>query len=150
MKKNLYLLELSVKNFDMLGNPEPDDVDPAWSHLFGDFKEAAKFVFDIVHFRPDYMNQREITILKLTRYAEGGLDPKLKAKRKGSGFHQWNHAIKFEGVTLDDINSCEISEKTYKEFVTDLAFFWKNGFDGIDNRWKQHLKDIGNGKYHKE
>jgi hypothetical protein len=151
MKKYLYHLELSVKNFDLMGNPEPDDVDSGWAHLFGSFKEAAQFVFDIVHDRSEIgYPQREITILKLTRYAEGGLDPKRKSKRTGTGFHQWHHAIKFEGITLEDINSLKINQQTHKEFIKDLASFWKEGFDGIDNRLKQHLKDIGNGKYHKE
>ncbi len=140
MKKNLYLLELSVKQYDMLGNPEPDDVDAGWSHLFGDFTDAAKFVSDIVGGYTGDWHQREITHLKLTRYIEGGLDPNRKNKK---GFHQWNYSYEFKGITLKDLNDRPINEKTKKEFIKELAIFWKAEFTDIDRRIKSVIKGPG-------
>lgn len=133
MKKYLYHLELSVKNFDLLGNPEPDDINDGWMHLFGDFPSAAKFVFDIVHGYTGESIQSEIVKLVLTRYTEGGHNPRFKYSK---GYHQYNLAIKFEGIQLKDLNMYKINEKTHKKFIKDLSIFWKNTFKNIDNKVK--------------
>lgn len=140
MKKNLYHLELAVKDLDLFGNPEPvQSDDGGWKHLFGTFKDAAKFVFDIVHGYTGERLQREIIKLKLTRYTEGFLNRKRK---RSKGFHKYNFCIEFEEITLKDINKHKINEKTYEKFVKDLAMVWKDRFNDVDKRMTNDIKGV--------
>lgn len=138
MKKNLYHLELAVKDLDMFGNPDPvQSPDSGWSHLFGDFNSAAQFVFEIVHGYTNERIQSEIVKCKLTRYTEGGLNLNRKHPK---GFHQYNFVIKLEGISLKNLNKYEINEKTYKKFVKYLSVFWKDTFKDFDKKSKKGIR----------
>lgn len=133
MKKNhVYHVELSVKDMERLGE------EPQWKHMATNLSILAQFVFNIVREYEGDFYQREITLLRLTRYTEAENSEKKINGGYGKGFFGWEWHVEFKGEMLKDINKFKINSKNEKKFKQELISYWKDELKAFD----KHQKDM--------
>lgn len=139
MSKHLYHLELAVKgDFES----KSQIVSPGWKHVATNLELLAGFVFNIVREYEGDFHQRKITLLSVSRYTEADEKQKKINGGYGKGFFGWNWHVKFDEVTLKDINKFKINKKTEKKFKKELVKFWKSGFADHDAFYEKIAKQV--------
>lgn len=136
MKKNhVYQLELGVKWLH--GSIGQNIVNPDWKHVGTKLEVLADFVYRVVREYKGDFNQREITMLRLTRYTEADSKTKKINGGYGKGFFGWDWVVGFYDKKLDDINKSKINPKNEKKFKAELIGYWKDSLKQFDKRIKE-------------